>query len=325
MSSSGRVARRRPSRSYSPPGSVQQRQGAVVGRRHPAAPVEPDHADPAVLEQVERRGAERPCVDQRLAHPDVVAQMGQQAFDCLDPGGGPAVAVDRIEDRPHDARAGRPVEAHVEAVPCVAADERLVPGRRGLLLRVGVERGGLHHPGVRQTAQARDALVEPMEVLEILALQVGAEPAAMAEAGVEEVDAVRRRAVAGHQEAALRAAERVDRARRRRPGRVVERGRVQGVEDPSERVVPAHRRPASAARVMPGGRGIDIPFSIRRPERALSGAMDERRNGPAESGAAACGAGMDSACNGIFFRCGKVSGLSLERAAVRRSPPEARP
>ena len=62
--------------------------------------------------------------------------------------------------------------------------------------------------------------------------------------------------------------------------------------------------------------------------------MMERRNGAVEAvaaggsggrGATACAAGMDSACNGIFFSCGWLLKKWVERAAVQESPREAGP
>ena len=53
--------------------------------------------------------------------------------------------------------------------------------------------------------------------------------------------------------------------------------------------------------------------------------MSGRRAAPVGSVAPACGAGMDSARNGIFFRSGQLLSESVERVAVREPPLEAGP
>ena len=64
----------------------------------------------------------------------------------------------------------------------------------------------------------------------------------------------------------------------------------------------------------------------------MSGATVERRSGAGKflaaggaggRGAAVCGMGMELACNGIFFSYGQLSGLLVERAAIRGSLREA--
>ena len=165
--------------------------GEVVGRHDPPVQVQLDDPASRVLEQRGERRAERPGVDQRLPDPHELSDVRQETRHHLDLRGRPALAADGVRSHPDDARALRPVETHVQAVAGIGAEQGVVPGRRGLLLLFGVERGGMHHPAVRQVPEARDALVEGMEDLEILALPFRVELAAIAEAGEEDVDPVR--------------------------------------------------------------------------------------------------------------------------------------
>ena len=123
-----------------PVAPAQQRQGAVVDGDQPGAAVELDDARADVVEQIDQRRAEGPGLEQRVPDSHEMAQMRQQPPDRLDPLRGPAVAVDGIADRPHDARSVGPVEAHEEAVLAAHARQQLVVDRRGLALRLGRER-----------------------------------------------------------------------------------------------------------------------------------------------------------------------------------------
>ena len=189
--------------------------------------------------------------------------MRQQARDRFDPLRGPALRVDRVGGRPHDARAVRSVEPRMQAVAGIGARHHLVVHRRRLLLLPGEQRVRMDDPAVGQPPQPRHALVHGMVGLEILALELRTALPAIERPDEEQVDPAVEPAVARHQYVALRPAGLVDQPRGARPQRVVERRRVQRPEEMFERFLPTH-----ACRFPVARRRIDATVfrpSARRP------------------------------------------------------------
>ena len=170
----------------------------------------------------------------------ILTNTGQEALDQFDLGGGPAIAVNGIVDDPDDARAVGPIQAHVDAVLDMAAEQRFVVGWGGLQLRVGVEVDGLDRLAVGQAPDPRDSFVHGVVEIEILAFPFPVALSAVEEPRVEDPDAVPGVPGTEHQAIALGAQHVIHEAGGRRPVDVIERGLVQRRHNPVKRVSFTH-------------------------------------------------------------------------------------
>ena len=191
-----------------------------------------------------------------------MAQMRQQPPDRLDPLRGPAVPVDGIADRPHDARSVGSVEAHEEAVLAAHARQQLVVDHRGLAFRLGRERRDMRELAVGQAPDTSKPLVDRVVDPVIRAFQFPAALAARADPGEEDV--VARRPVAVHQQGAMEPDRLVDQAGGRSPARIGERRRVQRLQDAVEGIPAVHRRPLPPGRSPVPGRFMQFTARFGR-------------------------------------------------------------
>ena len=136
--------------------------------------VELDDAGASVVEQRGERRAERFGIDERGAHPHVLAKVGQETTDHVDPGRRPAGCVDGIRDPPHDVRAARSVQAHVQAVLAIYTGQHLVVHARCLQLLFAEEVDDAGYLAVGECPQSREMLVFRVVVPEVLPLPVRA-------------------------------------------------------------------------------------------------------------------------------------------------------
>ena len=198
-----------------------------------------------------------------MTHAHELTQVRQEALERLDPRRRPAVSIDGVGYCPNDARAVRTVEAHVQAVPGVAVDDRLVVHRRDFHLRVGEERVDVHQLAVGQLAQARDAFVEGVVVLEVPALAILVALSAKAESCKEDFDAILASPVGEHQHIALRPARFVDQPGSGRPQGIVECRFVQRRHDAFKQVLAAHGGSVPRSLVLPDAARWRTPSSNR--------------------------------------------------------------
>ena len=198
--------------------------------------------NPVVVEQRRQGRTQRAGPGQRLLRAHALADMGQETLDRVEPGGRPAVPVDRVVDDPDDPRATRPVQAHVDAVAGAGAGQQLVVRRGGLEFRLGVEVGDMAQPAVGETPHARGPFVPGVVGLEVFPLQRPVPLSADERPRKEDPDVLFGVAVAEHHAAAVRAEGVVDERGGARPVRTVERRFVQRGQDGVERLPFAHRR-----------------------------------------------------------------------------------
>ncbi len=212
--------------------------GAIVHRHHPAAPVELQDPNADIVEQPGERRLERPGIGQRLLDPHEVADIRQQQPDRLHLPARPAVPLDRIAHRPHDARAFRPVKAHMEAVPGTGERHGLVVNCRGLQFILGEQRASRDQLAVGKQPNARQTFVHGVVGLEIHALQVVPAFPAHAELRKEDADIVQRGPVAEDQETAARLDKLLDQSGGRQPRDIAERNIAERQQNALEQVLP---------------------------------------------------------------------------------------
>ena len=122
-------------------------------------------------------------------------------------------------------RAGRPVQAYIQAILGMTTEKRLVVGRRGPQLLGGVQGGGGHHAAVGLLPKTRDGFVDGVVAFHVLALPVRAPLPPVVEPD-ERDPAIVPRAFANHEGIALHAAGVINQGRGGRPQRIVEHGVV---------------------------------------------------------------------------------------------------
>ena len=168
--------------------------------------------------------------------------MGQETLDELDLRRRPAIGVKRVVDGPYDACAAGSVQTDVEALLGARAGQKLVVGRGGLQLLVGVQASEGEKLAVRRSQETRDTFISGVVGAEVVALALRERPPAPEAPHVVDLDLVGG-SRAKRQAVALGADRVVDEAGGRRPAGVIERGFVQRCQDAIERVSLAHALP----------------------------------------------------------------------------------
>ncbi len=172
--------------------------------------------------------------DQRLAHDGELANVRMEFPEQPDLIGSPASALGGIAEPPYDTQVVRGVQPHVEAVPRLRVDQRLVVGGRGLLLRVGVQISRGHQPPGLQARDAGGGFVSGPVIVEVPGLPVLAAASGEADPRKEDCRMGPLRLME-RQGAAAHAIDLAHRAIRLGPPRFVERGLVKRCQDAIER------------------------------------------------------------------------------------------
>ena len=162
--SPGFRASRKPRSSNRPSPERRKSHGAVVHFQYSPARVELDDARTGGVEQLRKGRAQSARALQRLTDAHVLADMGQETPDQVEPGGRPVASVDRVVDAPKNARAARPVQADVDAVLGMHAATELVVQYGGLQFLFGEDVGNMTQLAVWELRYARDPLVKQVGI-----------------------------------------------------------------------------------------------------------------------------------------------------------------